>query len=128
VRSRGAAGLSASAQALLAKLGSSRISNIFTHLRKIAQHPLLVRNHYTDEKVAEMAAIAAANGLFAGQCTLPRVTQEFMGYSDYQLHTFCCVNYGHLGAYRLAPDALLSSGKLVALDKLLRELKDKGSR
>jgi len=33
----------------------------------------------TDAKVAEMAEIAAANNLFGGQCTVPRVTQEFMG-------------------------------------------------
>ena len=33
-----------------------------------------------------------------------------------------------LGAYRLPPDALLTSGKLVALDGLLRELKERGSR
>ncbi len=36
---------------LLAKLGSQRVNNIFTHLRKVAQHPLLVRNLYTDEQV-----------------------------------------------------------------------------
>jgi len=50
------------------------------------------------------------------------------GYSDYQLHTFCCMNYNHLGRYCLRPDSLLSSGKLVALDTLLRELKERGSR
>jgi hypothetical protein len=30
-------------------------------------------------QVQEMAKIAAANNLFGGQCTVPRVTQEFMG-------------------------------------------------
>ena len=34
------------------KLSSQRVNNIFTHLRKVAQHPLLVRNHYTDEDVS----------------------------------------------------------------------------
>ncbi|KAI8475302.1 MAG: P-loop containing nucleoside triphosphate hydrolase protein [Monoraphidium minutum] len=125
---RGGGGEKTSAQALLSKLGSSRINNIFTHLRKIAQHPLLVRNNYTDAQVQEMAKIAAANNLFGGQCTVPRVTQEFMGYSDYQLHTFCTINYGFLGAYRLDPGCLLTSGKLQELDRLLRELKERGSR
>jgi hypothetical protein len=36
---------------MVSKLGSQRINNIFTHLRKICQHPLLVRNIFTDEKV-----------------------------------------------------------------------------
>lgn len=37
---------------MVSKLGSQRINNIFTHLRKICQHPLLVRHHFTDEKVS----------------------------------------------------------------------------
>lgn len=36
---------------IISKLGSQRINNIFTHLRKICQHPLLVRHHFTDDKV-----------------------------------------------------------------------------
>jgi hypothetical protein len=36
---------------MVSKLGSQRINNIFTHLRKICQHPLLVRHHFTDKKV-----------------------------------------------------------------------------
>lgn len=39
----GAAGGEASTENLVSKLGSQRVNNIFTHLRKIAQHPLLVR-------------------------------------------------------------------------------------
>jgi hypothetical protein len=40
------------------KLGKQKVANIFTHLRKIAQHPLLVRRLYDDAKVAKMAALA----------------------------------------------------------------------
>jgi hypothetical protein len=36
---------------MVSKLGSQRINNIFTHLRKICQHPLLVRHHFSDTKV-----------------------------------------------------------------------------
>ena len=36
---------------LVSRLGSQRVNNIFTHLRKVAQHPLLVRNRYNDEQV-----------------------------------------------------------------------------
>lgn len=39
---------------MVSKLGSQRINNIFTHLRKICQHPLLVRHHFTDEKVSQL--------------------------------------------------------------------------
>jgi hypothetical protein len=38
-------------EAAVSRLSSSRVSNIFTHLRKVAQHPLLIRARYTDEQV-----------------------------------------------------------------------------
>jgi hypothetical protein len=38
------------------------------------------------------------------------------------------MNYGFLGRYCLPPESLLSSGKLLALDTLLRDLKARGSR
>lgn len=36
------------------------MNNIFTHLRKVAQHPLLVRSSFKDSMVAAMARIAAS--------------------------------------------------------------------
>jgi SWI/SNF-related matrix-associated actin-dependent regulator of chromatin subfamily A containing DEAD/H box 1 len=46
------------AAALLPALGAQKIGNTFVHLRKIAQHPLLVRSLYTDSTLQEVAAIA----------------------------------------------------------------------
>ena len=46
------------AAALLPALGAQKIGNTFVHLRKIAQHPLLVRSSYTDSTLQEIAAIA----------------------------------------------------------------------
>jgi hypothetical protein len=46
-----AAPLGGNPELLVSKLGSQRVSNIFTHLRKVAQHPLLIRSRYTDEQV-----------------------------------------------------------------------------
>ena len=37
-----------------------QVNNIFTHLRKVAQHPLLVRSSFKDSMVAAMARIAAS--------------------------------------------------------------------
>lgn len=42
----------------LRTLGAKKISHMFTHLRKIAQHPLLVRSQYSDEAVAALAKMA----------------------------------------------------------------------
>lgn len=52
---------------MVSKLGSQRINNIFTHLRKICQHPLLVRHHFTDTKVRGRGQ--ACNRACAGMCT-----------------------------------------------------------
>ena len=40
------------------QLGKQRVANLFVHLRKIAQYPLLVRNHFSEAKVQRMAATA----------------------------------------------------------------------
>ena len=45
-------------QAMVKQLGKQRINNMFTHLRKIAQHPLLVRNLYSDAQLQRLAATA----------------------------------------------------------------------
>ena len=37
---------------LVAKLGSQRVNNIFTHLRKVANHPLLIRSVFDDTKAS----------------------------------------------------------------------------
>ena len=50
------------------------------------------------------------------------------GYSDYQLHSFSLGHYESLGRFCLPSSCLMDSGKLVALDKLLRELQEAGSR
>lgn len=50
------------------------------------------------------------------------------GYNDFQLHNFCYQYPALLGQHLLPPSCLMASGKLVALDKLLKELKAKGSR
>lgn len=42
----------------LRTLGAKKISHMFTHLRKIAQHPLLVRSQYSDDTVAVLAKMA----------------------------------------------------------------------
>lgn len=50
----------AAAKKLVRKLGKQKVANLFTHLRKIAQHPLLVRRLFSDEAVAQMASLAHA--------------------------------------------------------------------
>lgn len=50
--------LGSAGQAVVKQLGKQRVNNLFTHLRKIAQHPLLVRNLYTEAQVERLVTIA----------------------------------------------------------------------
>lgn len=60
----------------LRTLGAKKISHMFTHLRKIAQHPLLVRSNYSDDQVALIARVAYERwglvGWGAGLWAMPR--------------------------------------------------------
>ncbi|GAB4819342.1 hypothetical protein N2152v2_006388 [Parachlorella kessleri] len=112
----------------LRTLGAKKISHMFTHLRKIAQHPLLIRYHFTDDMVKEIAAKAFDLKLFTGTASLKRVIEELTGYSDYSLHAFC-YNSGPLFAdYRLNTAHLLASTKFKFLADILPKLKEAGSR
>ena len=56
----------------------------------MANHPLLIRNVFDDDKVAKMAEIASSHGLYGGNCSYERVHKELSSYSDHQLHNFAC--------------------------------------
>jgi len=109
-------------------LGAKKINHMFTHLRKIAQHPLLIRHHYDDAKVEEIAKKAFDMELFSGQATLRRVTEELLSYSDYSLHAFCYNSGPEFDSYRLTTSHLFSSAKFRFLKELLPKLKAAGSR
>ena len=109
-------------------LGAKKINHMFTHLRKIAQHPLLVRHNYDDAKVEEIASKAFNLQLFSGNATLRRVTDELMSYSDYSLHAFCYNSGPEFLQYRLNRTHLMTSTKFKFLGDLLPKLKEAGSR
>lgn len=50
----------AAAAKIVRKLGKAKVANMFAHMRKIAQHPLLVRSHFSDKQVVAIAKLAYA--------------------------------------------------------------------
>ena len=109
-------------------IGAKKINHMFTHLRKIAQHPLLIRHHYDDTAVEEIAKKAFEHNLFSGNATLKRVTEELMGYSDFSLHAFCYGAGPDFEVHRLNSVHLMTSAKFRFLSDLLPKLKEAGSR
>ncbi|KAK9819591.1 hypothetical protein WJX72_000080 [[Myrmecia] bisecta] len=116
------------AERWIKRLGKQKINNMFTHLRKIAQHPLLVRHAFSDARVAEMARLAHARGVFGGGAGQERVREELLGYSDFSLHAFALANGRAFRKFLLDPSHALASGKCRLLAKLLPELQERGSR
>jgi SWI/SNF-related matrix-associated actin-dependent regulator 1 of chromatin subfamily A len=130
-KSRAAAAAAAApgaADRFLRAVGAKRVAHMFTHLRKIAQHPLLVRARFDDAAVAAIAARAFEDELFSGAATERRVLEELESYSDYSLHAFCYNAGPAFARWRLGPADLLSSAKFRFLAELLPRLKAAGSR
>nr|DAD32543.1 TPA_asm: hypothetical protein HUJ06_011394 [Nelumbo nucifera] len=63
-----------------------QISNYFVQLRKIANHPLLVRRIYSDEDVCRFAKVLYPKGIFGFECTLDKVICELKSYNDFSIH------------------------------------------
>ncbi len=45
-------------QTIVKQFGKQQVNSLFTHLRKIAQHPLLVRNLFSDAQVQSLVKLA----------------------------------------------------------------------
>jgi SWI/SNF-related matrix-associated actin-dependent regulator 1 of chromatin subfamily A len=112
----------------------SILNNIVMQLRKLANHPLLCRNHYSEETVSLIAREVARHSgdevsgesRFRG-ASVSDLTAEFLLWSDFDLHSLCCRNEW-LHAHRLVQEDLFGSGKLVKLRELLEQLRPQGKK
>jgi SWI/SNF-related matrix-associated actin-dependent regulator 1 of chromatin subfamily A len=99
---------------LAALVGCDRdAKHVFTELRKAANHPLLLREHYRDP--ATMATLATklfGYGHFGDTCSLAMVRAELDGYSDLDLHALCASYGGSLQRLELPVEALFESAKM----------------
>ncbi|KAK9836737.1 hypothetical protein WJX74_007100 [Apatococcus lobatus] len=117
-------------QKLLRKAGKTAIGNIFSHLRKIVQHPLLIRRMYTDERLSQLAQLAKTRGIFGETCSQARILEELQSYSDHSLHKLACEHGPRFADFKLDLSHLLfkDSIKMQHLQKLLPELRRGGHR
>ncbi|XP_002960048.2 protein CHROMATIN REMODELING 19 [Selaginella moellendorffii] len=105
-----------------------QVSSIFTQLRKLANHPLLVRRIYTNNDVEKLAKRCFQHGIFGSECTLERIVEELSSYNDYTLHKLCCT-HGMLASHsKLRDKDALESAKCQLLVKLLPHLQSAGHR
>ncbi|XP_048877210.1 SWI/SNF-related matrix-associated actin-dependent regulator of chromatin subfamily A containing DEAD/H box 1b [Brienomyrus brachyistius] len=102
------------------------LCNVMMQLRKMANHPLLHRQHYTRERLAAMSQLMLKEPTHRDAD--PALIQEDMEVmSDFELHCLCS-QYSTLHGFQLQSNQLLDSGKFAVLTELLVTLKDKGDR
>jgi SWI/SNF-related matrix-associated actin-dependent regulator of chromatin subfamily A containing DEAD/H box 1 len=108
-------------------LNNTKVKALFVHLRKIANHPLLVRSRYGDEEIATISDVCHRRGVFGHEATLAKVESHVKSLSDFDLHQLCG-EQGHLSNLCLSPAAFSGAAKTSALVDLLATIKAKGSR
>lgn len=102
---------------------------IFMQLRKAANHPLLLRNHFTDSRLKDMANALAKEPSHRERGALPKLIQEDMSVMhDFELMGLCKQYKKHLGKFDLPPSVIGESAKFKAMDEMLTTMKDQGDR
>ncbi|XP_041354213.1 SWI/SNF-related matrix-associated actin-dependent regulator of chromatin subfamily A containing DEAD/H box 1-like [Gigantopelta aegis] len=102
---------------------------MFMQLRKVANHPLLIRNLYTDRKLTEISKLIAKEPSHRDRGALPHLIQEDMAVlNDFDIHKLCQYYKRYVGSYCLDQSHINESGKFRVLDKILKEMKERGDR
>ncbi|XP_055685206.1 SWI/SNF-related matrix-associated actin-dependent regulator of chromatin subfamily A containing DEAD/H box 1 homolog isoform X1 [Lutzomyia longipalpis] len=99
---------------------------IMMEMRKLANHPLLMRYHYTDAKLRDIARRLAIDTQFKAT-NADYIYEDLLWRSDFYIHQLT-QKYRTIGQHRLPIELILESGKFQHLDKLLPKLKAEGHR
>jgi len=96
------------------------------NLRKIANHPLLVRHHFDDSQLRTMAKILKRDPSHK-DARESYIIEDLSVMSDFDIHKTClayrCIEHLSLGNHLIC-----DSGKFNLLDDLLPQMKDNGDR
>lgn len=102
------------------------LNNVFMQLRKIANHPLLVRTYYTDETLQTICDYLMTLDENKRQ-RRDQVMDDLKDKSDFRIHQLC-KEKAPLSRFMLSPQQLQSSGKIQLMQTLLQKLKAGGHR
>lgn len=101
-------------------------TGMMMQLRKLANHPLLVRDYYDEKKLRTIASRLAKEPGYK-QKNPEYVFEELIWASDYQINQLTRV-YKSIAGFGLPQELIPQAGKLKELDKLLPQLKTDGHR
>lgn len=101
-------------------------SGMLMAMRKLANHPLLVLNHYTKDKLRKMAALMLKEPTHC-DASKELIFEDMCVMHDYELHKLC-KEYKSLEEFKLDDSLILDSGKFHFLIKLLKDLRKSKQR
>jgi len=96
------------------------------NLRKIANHPLLVRHHFDDSQLRTIAKILKRDPSHK-DARESYIIEDMSVMSDYDIHK-TCLAYRCIEHFSLGNHLICDSGKFNLLDDLLPQMKDNGDR
>ncbi|XP_044252842.1 SWI/SNF-related matrix-associated actin-dependent regulator of chromatin subfamily A containing DEAD/H box 1 homolog isoform X2 [Tribolium madens] len=100
--------------------------SIMTDLRKLSNHPLLLRYHYDEHQIKEMAKLLVRDPTYKDTVE-EYIVQDLLFMSDFEINNLTKI-HRCLERYMLPDNLILTSGKFLYLDKILAELKQTGHR
>ncbi|XP_068259068.1 SWI/SNF-related matrix-associated actin-dependent regulator of chromatin subfamily A containing DEAD/H box 1-like [Nyctibius grandis] len=105
---------------------NSDMGNVMMQLRKMANHPLLHRQYYTDDKLRTMSMLMLKEPTHY-DANPDLILEDMTVMTDFELHLLS-KQYSHINDFKLEMDQILDSGKFRALERILSDLKEKGDR
>uniref|UniRef100_W5N5I9 DNA helicase n=1 Tax=Lepisosteus oculatus TaxID=7918 RepID=W5N5I9_LEPOC len=102
------------------------LCNVMMQLRKMANHPLLHRQYYTEDKLRQMSKLMLKEPTHH-DANPDLIFEDMEVMSDFELHNLC-KQYKSLCKFQLDTNILLNSGKFQVLEDILAKIKVKGDR
>lgn len=104
-----------------------RGTTIMMDMRKLANHPLLLRFHFTDAKLHEIAKVLARDSVYKNN-NPKEIFEDIAPLSDFKIHQLRDKYPSITNMVKIPDNLVVSSGKFKYFDGLLPQLKADGHR
>lgn len=104
-----------------------RGATIMMDMRKLANHPLLLRFHFTDAKLHEIARVLARDSVYKNN-NPKEIFEDIAPLSDFKIYQLSDKYPSITSMVKIPDNLIINSGKFKFFDKLLPGLKTDGHR
>lgn len=104
-----------------------RGTSIMMDMRKLANHPLLLRFYFTDAKLHEIARVLARDSVYKNN-NPKEIFEDIAPLSDFKIHQLRDKYPSITNMVKIPDNLIVSSGKFKYFDQLLPVMKKEGTR